>query len=72
MTDFIRGRELIMRVTEIDSERASLVDEGELVRCRDCRHSDETPEGGMPVCDKLHRRVPSDGYCHLGERSEAR
>ncbi|MEC4272939.1 hypothetical protein VJ923_07195 [Adlercreutzia sp. R25] len=41
-----------------------------LVRCGDCNWADETPEGGMPKCGKLHRRVPRDGYCHMGERGE--
>lgn len=36
MTDCKRGYERIMRVTEIDGERASWVCESELVRCRDC------------------------------------
>lgn len=36
MTDCKRGDERIMRVTEIDGERASWVCEGELVRCVDC------------------------------------
>ena len=33
MSEHERGEERIMRVTEIDGERASWVDEGELVRC---------------------------------------
>lgn len=36
MIDAKRGEERIMRVTEIDGERTSWVDEGELVRCADC------------------------------------
>lgn len=42
--------------------------EYDIVPCSECRHSDEMPEGGMPKCGKLHKRVPRDGYCHLGER----
>ena len=36
MIDAKRGDERIMRVTEIDGERASWVCEGELVRCDGC------------------------------------
>lgn len=36
MSDYRRGDERIMRVTEIDGERASWVDAGGIVRCRDC------------------------------------
>ena len=36
MSDYKRGDERIMRVTEIDGERVSWVCEGELVRCADC------------------------------------
>lgn len=36
MSDHKRGEERIMRVTEIDGERTSWVDEGELVRCDGC------------------------------------
>lgn len=36
MSEHKRGEERIMRVTEIDGERTSWVDEGELVRCADC------------------------------------
>lgn len=36
MIDAKRGDERIMRVTEIDGERASRVREGELVRCDGC------------------------------------
>ncbi len=36
MSEHKRGEERIMRVTEIDGERTSWVDEGELVRCDGC------------------------------------
>ena len=36
MSEHKRGEERIMRVTEIDGERTSCVDEGELVRCEVC------------------------------------
>lgn len=36
MSEHKRGEERIVRVTEIDGERTSWVDEGELVRCADC------------------------------------
>lgn len=39
--------------------------------CSECQHSDEVPEGGMLVCDKLHERVPrsgGDGPCPFGSR----
>lgn len=45
--------------------------EYDIVPCSECRHSDEVPEGGMLVCDKLHKRVPrsgGDGPCPFGSR----
>lgn len=40
-----------------------------LVRCRDCANCATTSDGSGPYCSHWSRRVPWDGYCHLGERS---
>lgn len=59
MIDAKRGDERIMRVTEIDGERASWVDEGELVRCADCVYwgamDDLHPPDYCPVVRKCTR-----------------
>lgn len=68
MSGLKRGEERIFRICETDGRLAAWREVAGLVRCADCRHSDETPEGGMLACDKARRRVPRDGYCHLGER----
>lgn len=68
MSNCKRGDERIMRVTEVNRGQTTWVRVGDLVRCGDCVWADEMPEGGMPKCGKLHKRVPRDGYCHLGER----
>lgn len=76
MSDYKRGDERIMRVTEIDGERASWVCEGELVRCRDCVNWDAMddlyPPDYCPVVRKYTR--PSDWCCWgtRDEREEAR
>lgn len=47
--------------------------EYDTVPCSECQHSDEVPEGGMLVCDKLHRRVRRDGgngLCPFGSRGK--
>lgn len=65
MSDYERGDERIMRVTEIDGGRISLVDEGELVRCRDCVNwgamGDLYPPDCCPVVCKRTR--PSNWCC---------
>lgn len=42
----------------------------ELVRCRDCVNCATAADGSGPYCAHWSRRVPWDGYCHLGERRE--
>ncbi len=42
----------------------------ELVRCRDCVNCATAADGSGPYCAHWSRRVPWDGYCHLGERKD--
>ncbi|MEE0477959.1 MAG: hypothetical protein UDK32_08830 [Adlercreutzia sp.] len=60
MSDHKRGEERIMRVTEIDGERTSWVDEGELVRCDGCVNwgamDDLYPPDYCPVVRKCTRQ----------------
>ena len=44
-------------------------DGGEVVRCRDCLSLSEASDGSR-YCGQWMRKVPSYGYCHLGEREE--
>lgn len=75
MSDFKRGDLRIMRVTEIDGERATWVDAGELVRCADCVNWGpmpfDYPIDYCPVVMKCTR--PTDWCCWgaRGEREEA-
>lgn len=73
MSDYERGNERIMRVTEIDGERASWVCEGELVRCRDCVNwgamGDLYPPDYCPVVRKCTR--PSDWCCWGARKGES-
>ena len=39
---------------------------GELIRCKDCRHS-ETDRNGIPYCTKFWRFME---YCSSGKRKE--
>lgn len=65
-----REREAIWRVYDIDGGRSSWREVGSLVRCRDCvNHRLSSDEGG-PCCAHWWRRVPWDGYCHMGEKKE--
>ena len=68
MTDYKRGDERIMRVTEVDCGMATWVHVGELVRCADCRNLAVAADGSR-YCAHWMRRVTLGGYCHLGERS---
>lgn len=56
MSDYRRGDERIMRVTEIDGGRTTWVDEGELVRCEDCVNWNTMAPDGL-------RRRSGDLYC---------
>ena len=77
MSEHKRGEERIMRVTEIDGGRATLVDAGELVRCEGCVNwgamNDLYPPDYCPVVRKCTR--PSDWCCwgmRKGERGGSR
>ena len=60
MTEYITGeRELLPGLTVRD-------DLAELVRCRDCANCATAADGSGPYCVHWSRRVPWDGYCHLG------
>lgn len=67
MTDCKRGDERIMRVTEVNCGRTTWVRVGGLVRCMDCANL-AVSEDGTRWCSHWSRKVPLDGYCHLGER----
>lgn len=41
-----------------------------VVRCRDCLSLSEASDGSR-YCGQWMRKVPSYGYCHLGERKES-
>jgi len=42
-----------------------------VVRCRECRHWSEHPEGYLGVCSFISRNfVMENGYCAWGERKE--
>lgn len=43
----------------------------ELVRCEDCANLAEASDGTR-YCAHWSRRVPLDGFCHLGERREGK
>lgn len=68
MSEHKRGEERIMRVTEIDGERTSWVDEGELVRCESCVNwgamDDLHPPDYCPVVSKCTRQ---GDWCCWGE-----
>lgn len=66
MINYKRGDERIMRVCDINCGRVSWACEGEVVRCRDCRHCDI---GACFVRSQHPVLVPEDGFCHLGERA---
>lgn len=73
MIDAKRGDERIMRVTEIDGERASWVCEGELVRCESCVNWDAMddlyPPDYCPVVRKYTRPQPTGAAGARGKES---
>ena len=47
------------------------IDAVPVVRCRECRHWSEHPEGYLGVCSFISRNfVMENGYCAWGERKE--
>lgn len=53
----------------IDS--APTIDAVPVVRCRECKHWSEHPEGYLGVCSFISRNfVMENGYCAWGERKE--
>lgn len=72
MSDYERGDERIMRVTEIDGERASWVDEGELVRCRDCVNWGADPVYPSDYCQVVRKYVrPNDWCCWAARKGKS-
>lgn len=69
MTEYKRGDERIWRVCDVDGPRTSWREAGEIVRCKDCVVL-VTDSGGSHCCAHWGRRVPLDGFCHLGEKQE--
>ena len=73
MSEHKRGEERIMRVTEIDGERTSWVDEGELVRCDGCVNWGAMAVNSSPdwctVVQKYTR--PSDWCCWGAGKGES-
>lgn len=48
------------------------IDAVPVVRCRECKHWSEHPEGYLGVCSFISRNfVMENGYCAWGERKEA-
>lgn len=63
MSDYERGNEHIMRVTETDGGRTSLVDEGELVRCRDCVNWNTMADGATEANIRWRKDADGDRWC---------
>lgn len=56
-------------VLSTDIRRAPAVDAVELVRCKDCIHSNAAGcSEGFTWCDKYDHGVTDDFYCKTGER----
>ena len=57
--------------TEIKDGKVNVVAEwqGELVRCKDCKHWYSDADTGM-ACEFTNMSQPEDGYCNWGERRE--
>lgn len=64
-----RGDERIWRVTEVDGEHTHWRDLGRLVRCVDCANL-AVGDDGSRWCSHWDKKVPVDGFCHLGEERE--
>lgn len=70
MIDHKIGEERVMRYAGVEYSEERWIDEGELVRCRDCWNMAVATDGSR-YCAHWSRRVPLDGFCHLGEREES-
>lgn len=72
MSDYKRGDERIWRVCDIDGQRASWREVGEIVRCKDCAHGTLASLNGVLVVECAVTRMYRDpgGYCNLSERRD--
>lgn len=61
-------KELIMSYEVVDGRLTDQKNEGELIRCGDCRYSYKDKEFGGLYC-KGKRKSPR-GYCDRGKRKE--
>lgn len=69
----ITGREYIYRLTQDKNGAPYLFIIGELVRCKDCKHNNNTCRnyGKMePMCDFTRKKLKEMDYCSYGERDE--
>ena len=71
------GKALLEAADTIETLSAKLsgVNLGELVevvRCKDCKESEESLVNGCVYCNKMERAISDDGYCHYAERRKER
>lgn len=63
--------EMLAKEFRFALDHAPTIDAVEVVRCRECKHSDSvtTPEGKV-YCVALDEYFPADGFCHKGEKMD--
>lgn len=43
----------------------------DIVRCKECKHSEESLVSGSVYCNEMDRAISENGFCHKGERKES-
>jgi hypothetical protein len=43
----------------------------DIVRCKECRHSEESLVSCSVYCNEMDRAISENGFCHKGERKES-
>lgn len=71
----ITGREYIYGIAQDKNGAPYLFNVGEIVRCKDCKHSHMTSDGYCRYCDELDAEgcawyFEGDFFCAYGERRE--
>lgn len=60
-----RMKEMLVAIDPIGEGMFRYIHRKEVVRCRDCLSYTDS------ICGQWERKVPLDGYCHLGLRRDA-
>lgn len=48
--------------------KAPVIEQPEIIRCKDCKHNMKSSKAGNACCDIFYGMTNQYGFCHMGER----